>query len=286
MSTIKLEVQHPNGKREAVTVEGERALIGSASHCDVRLPMEESADEHVLIEALGGTLRAEAKADHPPATINDMPLTLATLSPGAVLGVGRIRLTVGFVADFGAAQELKAKRRESSTAATVALIAILGTAAYLLLMDTESRIARAPAEAPALFASAQPSCPPSDPSQALAFAEEQRDLADGKRERMPFAIADGVSAVGLYETAAACFRQGGADFEAAEADEAAGSLERDLTDELRTRALRLSHMLEVKDYELAMRDVVVLRALTTGKTGKYIDWLSTVSKQLQAKGIR
>lgn len=286
MSTIKLEVQYPNGKREAVTVEGERALIGSASHCDLRLPMEEAADEHVLIEALGGTLRAEAKADQPPASINDMPLTLATLAPGAVLGIGRIRLSVGLVADFGVERELKAKRQESSAFATVAVVAIFGAAAYLLLMDTEGPIPRAPAEAPPLFASAPAHCPPTDPRQALAFAEEQRDLADGKRERMPFAIADGVSAVALYETAAACFRQGGSTQAASEADEAAGSLEHELTDQLRTRALRLSHLLEVQDYELAMRDVVVLRALTTGKAGKYVEWLSTVSKQLQAKGIR
>lgn len=286
MSTIKLEVRYPDGKREAITVEGERALLGSASHCDVRLPMEESADEHVLIEALGATLRAEAKAEQPPATINDMPLTLATLPPGAVLGVGRIRLSVGLVADFGGAQQLEAKRKESGAAATAALIAIFATSAYLLLMDPESRIARAPAEAPALFAPASPRCPPAVPARSLAFAEEQRALADGKRERSPFAIADGVSAAGLYEVAAACFRQGGADAAAIEAEEAAGSLKRDLTDELRTRALRLSHLLEVQDYELAMRDVVVLRALTTGKTGKYVDWLSSVSKQLQAKGIR
>jgi hypothetical protein len=286
MSTIQLEVRYPNGKREEVTVEGERALIGSASHCDVRLPMEDAAYEHVLIEALGGTLRAEAKAEQPATTINDMPLTLATLSPGAVLGVGRIRLLVGLVADLGGGQEVSAKRKESSPLVTVALLAIFGVAVYLLLMDTEGRIARAPAEAPALFTSEPRACPPEDPNQALAFAEEQRDLADGKRERLPFAIADGVSAVAHYETAAACFRRGSAGAAGVEADEAAQSLKRDLTDELRTRALRLSHMLEVQDYELAMRDVVVLRALTTGKTGKYIDWLSTVSKQLQAKGIR
>jgi hypothetical protein len=284
---IQFEVRHPSGKREAIAVEGERALVGSGSHCDVRLPMEDAAYEHVVIEALGGTLRAEARADDPKATINDMPLTLATLSPGAVLGVGRVRLFVSFTADFGEGQAVSTtKRKDSSPLVAVAVAAAFGVGGYLLLMEGDASIPRAPAEAPALFASAPVACPPTDQSQALAFAEEQRDLADGKRERLPFAIADGVGAVRFYETAAACFRQGGAEITALDADEAAKSLKRDLTDELRARALRLSHMLEVQDYPLALRDVTVLRALTTGKQGKYVEWLATVSKQLEAKGVR
>ena len=62
MSVLRFEIRYPNGHREAAVVEGERALIGSASHCDVRLPMDAAAYEHVLIEVQGSTLRAESKA--------------------------------------------------------------------------------------------------------------------------------------------------------------------------------------------------------------------------------
>ena len=100
MGIIQFDIRHPDGRRESIVVEGERAMIGSASHCDVRLPMDQAAYEHVLIESLSGTLRAEAKADHPPATINNMPLSASALSADSVLGIGRIRLFVTFVPDL------------------------------------------------------------------------------------------------------------------------------------------------------------------------------------------
>jgi hypothetical protein len=287
MGTIEFDVRHPNGKRETISIEGERALVGSGSHCDVRLPMEDAAYEHASIEAFGASLRAQALAAEPPVAIDDVPLTLAPLPPGAVLGIGRVKLLVTRVGEFGSSQSARAGSGTGASPLTVlALLAVFGTAGYLLLLEDEERIAPPPAEAPALFASAPQSCPPGDATRALGLAEEHLAQAEGKRERLPFAIESGVSAVAFYETAAACFRRGGAEARAVQADDAATSLKGDLTDELRTRALRLSQMLKVQDYELARADVTVLRALTNGKRGKYIEWLSTVSKQLAKKGSR
>jgi hypothetical protein len=293
MGTIEFDVRHPNGKRETISIEGERALVGSGSHCDVRLPMEDAAYEHALIETFGasastaGDLRARALAAEPPVTIDEVPLTLAPLPPGAVLGIGRVKLLVTRVGEFGPSQGARVgSGTGGNPLAALALLAVFGTAGYLLLLEDEERIAPPPAEAPALFASAPQSCPPGDATRALGLAEEHLAQAEGKRERLPFALESGVSAVAFYETAAACFRRAGAEARAVDADEAAAGLERDLTDELRTRALRLSQMLKVQDYELARTDVTVLRALTNGKRGKYVDWLSTVSKQLAKKGSR
>ena len=120
----------------------------------------------------------------------------------------------------------------------------------------------------------------------MAFAEEQSDLAEGKRERLPFAVEDGVAAVGLYQVAAACFRTGADDARATEAAQAADALQRELADDYRARRLRLSHLLTVEDYELAMKDVTVLRALTSEKKGRYFEWLGQVAEQLKAKGVQ
>src|ERR1041384_1890395 len=99
MGIIKFDIRHENGQRESAIVEGQRALIGSASHCDVRLAMDQSAYEHVLIEAVGTTLRAEARSQQPPATLDGVELVASALSPEAVLGLGNTRLYVSFVPD-------------------------------------------------------------------------------------------------------------------------------------------------------------------------------------------
>lgn len=287
MGIIQFDIRHPNGQRESAVIEGERALIGSAAHCDVRLPMDQAAYEHVLVEVIGATLRAESKSENPPATINGMPLTASALGPDSVLGIGRIRVFVTFAPDlldganFGSGST---RRKESNPAVQLGLVAVFGVAAYVLLAEDELQIAPPPAQAPALFTEVAAKCPQANPTQAVAYAHEQMTLAHGKRERMPFYVTDGVAAVGLYQVAAACFRLGTFESGWTEADDAANTLKRDLTDDFRARRLRLTHMLKVQDYEMAKQDIAVLRALTDGKTGSYVEWLATVAKQLKGKG--
>jgi hypothetical protein len=156
-------------------------------------------------------------------------------------------------------------------------------AGYLLLAENETPIERPPADAPQLFSQIPRVCPQNDPSQATAFAQEQMDLGDTKRERLPFAVKEGVAAVALYETAAACFAKGDRQSLSREADEAAQTLKRDLSDDFRARRLRLSHLLDVQDFELAKKDVVVLRAMTETKRDRYTRWLATVAEQLKSK---
>ena len=284
MGIIQFDIRHPDARREAIVVEGERAMIGSASHCDVRLPMDQAAYEHVLIESFYGTLRAEAKADHPPATINNMPLTASALAADSVLGIGRIRLFVTFVPDLGEGANLRTKEKgKSNPMVQLGLVAMFGLGAYILLADDEVPISPPPAQAPALFAATAPSCPQSDPSAARAFAVEQCELGDTKRERVPFTVKEGVEAVALFELGAACFKVAGAESDARYAEETAIGLKQELVDDFRARRIRLSRVLEVKDYELAQRDVQVLSALTDGKKGPYVEWLRKTAQQLKGK---
>jgi hypothetical protein len=286
MGTIKFDIRHENGQRESAVVEGQRALIGSASHCDVRLAMDQSAYEHVLIEAVGSTLRAEARAEQPPATIDGVELVAGTLSPEAVLGVGRTRLYVSFVPDALDGPQVLAKQQAKSPLLALALVSVLGVLLYLLFWDGDSKIAPPPAQVQALFSEAAVSCPQQDANRALAFAEEQIELAEGKQERLPFAIEDGVLAVGLYRLAASCFRAGGNAPRASDAEQAGAVLQQDLSDEYRARRLRLSHLLTVEDYTLAFKDVNVLRALTSERKGRYFEWLAQVAEKLKAKGVQ
>jgi len=285
MGIIKFDIRHPNGQRESAIVEGQRALLGSASHCDVRLAMDQSAYEHVLIEVVGSTLRAEALAQQPPATIDGVELVASTLSPQAVLGVGNVRLYVSFVPDALDGPQLLEKKQAKSPLGLL-LVPLLGALAYLAFWDGESKIAPPPAQVQALFSDAPVSCPQQESSRARAFAEEQTELAEGKQERLPFAIEDGVAAVGLYRLAASCFSAGSEDARAREAEQAAALLKQDLSDEFRARRIRLSHLLTVEDYALALKDVAVLRALTSERKGRYFEWLNQVAEQLKTKGVQ
>jgi len=286
MGIIKFDIRHANGQRESAVVEGQRALIGSASHCDVRLAMDQSAYEHVLIEAVGSTLRAEARAQEPPATIDGVELVASTLSPEAVLGVGNTRLYVSFVPDALDGPQVLEKQPGKSHLLALALIPVFGAILYLLFWDAQSKIAPPPAQVQALFSDSPVSCPQQDAGRALAFAEEQMELAEGKHERLPFAIEEGVFAVSLYRLAASCLHFGGDHARANEAEQAASLLKQSLGDEYRARRLRLSHLLTVEDYTLALKDVSVLRALTSEKKGRYFEWLAQVAEQLKAKGVQ
>lgn len=287
MSIIHFEVHHPGGQRETIRVEGERALIGSAAFCDVRLPVDRAAYEHVLVEVVGATLRAEAKADEPPATLNGMPLGAATLPPEAVLAVGGVRLVVSFVADLASGPDpVTAKVKQDNPLVAALLLVGFAVAGYLLLDAKEPEITPPPGGELELFAKAPSGCPESQPEQARALAAERVGLAAAKRERLPFSARDGVTAAELYDSAAACYRLSGEAELSKQASEIAQTLKQDLTREFRARKLRLAHMLSVEDYALAQRDVGVLSQLTTDKRGPYVDWLAKVSQQLERKAAR
>lgn len=286
MGVIKFDIRYANGQRESAVVEGQRALIGSASHCDVRLGMDQSAYEHVLIEVVGSTLRAETRAQKPPATIDGVELVASTLSPDNVLGLGNTRLYVSFVPDALDGPQIFAKQQAKSAWLALALVPVLGALLFLVFWDGDSKMTPPPSQVQALFSDAPISCPQRDARRALAFAEEQTELAEGKQERLPFAIGDGVAAVGLYRLAASCFGVAGENARARETEQAATLLTQDLNDEYRARRLRLSHLLTVEDYPLALKDVAVLRALTNEKKGRYFEWLGQVTEKLKAKGVQ
>lgn len=283
MSLLKFDIRYPTGHRELTVVEGERALIGSAAHCEVRLPMDQAAYEHLLIEVSGGTVRAEARAEQPPATINGMRLTTSAVAPDAALGAGNVRIFVAYEADAQDASmpTAKDKNETSPLVRLVALIA-LPVAGYMLLMDDVARFTEPPTSAPALFGKLKPSCPQGTPAQALALAEEKLDQAEGRRERMPFAPREGMLAVGLYETAAACFEVGQSSALAKQASQAAESLRDAVSQDFRARSLRLKRLLQTDDLEQARHDVEVLEAMTEDKHGPFVDWLADLSRKLKA----
>lgn len=287
MSLLRFEIRYADGRKEVTHVDGERATIGSGAHCDIRLPLDQAAPEHVAVEVIGETVRLETKAFEPPATVNGMPFTNMPVTPDVPLKIGSTRIFIALGEEGFEGAVVQKKTEQTSPLMKVLGVAVLVAGAYMLLADDPQQNVAAPAQAPDLFApTPTTSCPQSAPDQARAFASDKFDLAEGKRERSPFAPRDGVDAVLLYETASACFRVGGDQARAAEAAADAKQLRTSITLDFRARRVRLEHLLAVGDYQLARNDVRVLRALTEGKQGKYVDWLQQQNQMLKQRGGR
>jgi len=108
-------------------------------------------------------------------------------------------------------------------------------------------------------------------------------VADAKRERRPFHVQDGVSAVPVYELAGACFRAGGDGMSAKLAEDSAQFLRREMNDDFRTRRVRLEHALNTQDYVSAQKEVRTLLQFVEGKQGEWVTWLQNLDRQLKLK---
>jgi len=281
MHVLKFQTRYPTGQVEQLSVESERVLIGSGAHCEIRLPVDQARVEHVLIELGPSGIFARALNFEPPPTINNIPFQQAPLPPGAVLGVGGCQILVELVEGAGGAAG--GQKKKTSPLMYIAMAIIVPVGMYTILVDDAPEGQKAsPKQAPELWQAPVASCPYTG-GQALAFAREKMAVADAKRERRPFHVQDGVLAVPTYEAAAVCFRAGGDNASGTLAEESAKFLRRDITDDFRTRRVRLDHALNIEDYVSAQKEVRVLLQFCEGKSGDYVTWLSSLDRKLKLK---
>jgi len=284
MRQIRFQIRLHTGQVEQLSIEAERVLIGSGAHCEIRLPVDQARVEHVLIELGPAGIFARALSFEPPPMINNVPFQQAPLPPGAVLGVGGCQIYVEVTEGVGGTPGAAAQKKKSPLS-LIALFILVPAGAYLLLADDDAgpTTSPSPRQVPELWGAANAQCQYADRGQALAFAREKMAIADAKRERRPFHVQDGVQAVPTYEAAAACFRTGGDAGSASLAEESAKFLRRDITDDFRTRRVRLDHALAIEDYVSAQKEVRILLQFTEGKSGDYVTWLSNLDRKLKLK---
>jgi hypothetical protein len=286
VNALKFFIRFPDGRSEELIVDSDRLLIGSGAHCEIRLPIEEAAVEHVTIQALpNGNLVAHANVMQPAPMINGAPFVQAPLLPGAILSVGQVQIMTAMieVADDGGLLA-RGSHKKMSPVSYVLAVLMIPLAAYLLLFpDDDSGGLRPPTDFPQLWDAPVTSCPQNSPAQALAFASDKYTLAAGRRERRPFRVQDGVAAVPLYEQAAVCFKIGDRPDLVKESSDIAQKLRAEVDLDYRTHRVRLEHALSVGDLQMAHKEVRVLLALTEGKQGQYVTWLSNLDRRLQLK---
>ncbi len=284
MSFLRFQIRHPTGQTEHLNVEGERVLIGSGAHCEIRLPIDQAAVESVLVQKTAGGVFAQALSFEPPPTINSTPFSQAPLQPESALGIGPVQIYVT-LSDTAQGEAVIAKKTKKTSPATLMLAAVcaLGAAYYFLMMDEEKGPAPQPTQVPELWDPPVASCPQNSPEQAIAKARESAAVADARRERRPFHVQDGVAAVPLYEVASVCFKQGGDQAASGEAATRAAALRTEMQQDFRTHRVRLDHLLSVQDWVSARREVKTLLAYMEGKTGDYVTWLSNLDRNLKLK---
>ncbi len=284
MSFLKFQIRHPNGQIEHLNVDGERVMIGSGAHCEIRLPVDQSALESVLVQQTAGGVYAKALSFEPPPTLNNTPFSQAPVHAESVLGIGQMQIYVTMSNEDAGGKQIVQQQKSKTSPLTVVLAALCAlAAAYYVLATDEQPEAQQPATIPELWDATPPQCPQTAPEQALARAHEVQQVADARRERRPFHVQDGVAAVPLYEMAAACYLRGLDKDRSSEAKNAAAALQAEMQQDFRTHKVRLDHLLTVKDWVAARREVRVLLAYMDGKQGDYVVWLSNLDRQLKLK---
>lgn len=282
-TALKIEL-HRRGKVQTFEIHAERALVGSGSHCDLRLHPDEAAVEQLALEVRDESVHAEALAFEPACLWNGAPFFGGKLTPDGLLELGS-----GAALRVDLTEASANKARPSASGQTHPAVQGLG---LLMVAGGLFFVLRTPEVEPsALTASVNPpplplvqaSCPHEDPSQAAAAAAQALVDAENKRERSPFVASDGLRAVELYARAAACLRVAADEQAARTADKAASTLRERLADELHVRHVRIERLLAQAKYTNMRLEVRNVKELVADRNHPYASWLSRVEREAELR---
>ena len=284
MQALKFDIRHADGRTEELRIDSDRAQIGSGAHCEIRLPLDQAAVEHVAVQLTPAGVFAEARNFQPPPMINGSPFTRTQIMPGSVLAVGYTQLLVTAVEVVGGAETTQKKEQKTSPITLLLALIVMPLALYIIFQDPPGEgVGNAPKEIPELWGPPAGKCSQASREAALAKGFEQFSKAASKQERRPFYVPDGVQAVPLYEEAAACFQTGGDPERAKRVGKIATKLRSDISEDFRTHRMRLEHAISTERHETAQREVRVLLAFLQGKEGEYVEYLSALERKLRLK---
>ncbi len=281
MDVLHFRILHFDGRVEELTAESPNVLVGTGSHCEIRLPIGQGSVEHVLVQATPAGLRARARAFDPPPTIDGVEFTQAPVPPDGEIVIGKTRIRVSTLSDVEA--DLPTAGGKGPRNPRLYAYVVFGVAACLLMVVAKRRGKASlaePAKVPGLWGAPAGACPQSTPDEALATARARVDLARSKRERSPFHPEDGVAAVPLYQVAAACFRAAGDADDADDASAEAGAIERALGEDFREHRVRLQRAMAQKEWPRAEHEAQVLSTFLANAPGEYADWLAALRRKL------
>jgi len=285
VSSLKLCLRHDDGSRQELTIDTGAALIGSGSHCEIRLPAQDAAVEQLFISLEGGGLFAQVRSLERPVTLNGVPFVEGRLLPDNLLRVGRVELTASLV-ESGVSQG-RARAKQSQGSPTIYAMGVIGfpLGFYVLLSQgpTETTLPREVEPPPLFAAAASVHCPEAQGDAALAFGSEELARAETARERAPFSGQDAVSAVAGFQRAASCFSVAGSPEAERGAAIEAERLKNAVQTDFHVHRVRLERALATKAYEEARTEVRLLLSYVGRHSNAYSSWLLSLDRQIELK---
>lgn len=285
VSALKLSIRNDDGSRQELTIDTPQALIGSGSHCEVRLSAEDAAVEQLLVTVDGSSIFAQVRSLERAVTLNGVPFVEGRLLPDSILRLGRVEIVASLV-ETGMATGAKGGKNGTSNPAIYALGAIGFPLGFYLLLATPSTQGALPSEVepPPLFAAASAArCPESAPDAALAFGREELRRAETARERAPFSGQDAVNSVNAFQRAAACFESAAAPEHDRESARQGKQLETAVSRDFHVHRVRLERALATKSYEEARTEVRLLLSYVGRRGSAYASWLTSLDRQIELK---
>lgn len=283
---LQLSIRHDDGARQDLTVDAAQALIGSGSHCEVRLPAEDAAVEQLLLSVDGSGIFGQVRSLERPVTLNGVPFVEGRLLADGLLRIGRVELFVSLVESQAARSASGPKKTSSGSPAIYAMAAVGFPLGFYLLLTHKPAEGALPneVEPPPLFAAASATrCPEAAPEAARAFGGEELRRAETARERAPFSGQDAAYAVNAFQRAAACFTRGEAPERAGEATREGERLKESVERDFHVHRIRLERALATKSYEEARTEVRLLLSYVGRRGNPYSSWLLSLDRQIELK---
>jgi hypothetical protein len=283
MHACFFEIRYETGKNERIEVEGDRILLGSGAHCDLRLAPEVAAWEHVVLTAEGEGMVARLIAKGAHATVDGASFRQAQLVDGSRIRIGEIELI------YRVSTAARAGKRKRAPSFALLLAVLFVPAVLFVAAHARSNDAFGPPDkVPPPLGEVATQCPAETREQALALAREKDASAQAKRQRWKFHTRDGVEAVVLFEVAAACHAAGGDAEGAASSGLLARAMRAGVLQEFQVYRVRLERALERNDARVALAQIKYLRDMlfTRDIDDEYVRWLTIMQRKLEAKVSR
>jgi hypothetical protein len=264
-----------------VQVQGTSVLIGSGGHCDVRLGPDLLALEHVRLRIEEGQVWAETLSRSPAVMMGGAPFSSGFVTPHDALAVGPL-----FIQMAAWHEQVKKKSGHKRFIPLVLLLAVLASFAVSAAVAKKgAKQAKLPEPPTSPFIDAEGKAHFSCPEQAsasagVAAADLWREAMD-HRERSPFSPRNGLEAVRLMNTAAACYDVGDNRDAGEEARTQATQLRSQLEKSFHVHRVRLDHSIATKDFSLSKVEVAILKSFMAGQDHPYAVWLDNMERWLE-----
>lgn len=277
MKTLSFIIQTTRSTDQNLDVCAERILVGSGSHCDIRLPLESAGWEHVVITQEDGRIVARSVGTGQMA-VDGEGKREAELNESSTIRIDTTTLTLRKIT----VEEVKKKKSSTGTTFAGVLALLLLSSALFILKTAAARGNDVAPPPPDLFDKFVPTC--TERQAAIPLALEKLSLAKAKRERFRFYPHDGVEGVRHFKVAAACFDDGRMPAEAEAARNDAAMLEAEVRDAFHSSRVRLERALVRKDARTALDQVKLQRELLVEnkEAEAYCRWLALLQSKLEA----